>query len=68
MAYDNDATATTSNGFANLINADPGAYILTASHPTATCEATQGIQNDDGTIGFDVAPDQLTFVTLVCAE
>ena len=68
MAYDNAATATTSNGFANVINADPGAYTLTATHETATCIATQGIQNEDGSVGFDIAAGELTYVLLICTE
>ena len=68
MAYDSEATATTSNGFANVINADPGAYTLTATHESATCTANQGIQNEDGTVGFDIAAGELTYVLLTCTE
>ena len=68
MAYDPEATETTSNGFANVINMEPGEYTLTATHATATCTAIQGVQNEDGTISFDMAADQLTFVRLICTE
>ncbi|MGB0647125.1 MAG: hypothetical protein ACPGQS_08110 [Bradymonadia bacterium] len=68
MAYDNEATATTSNGFANVINADPGSYTLTATHESATCIAFQGIQNEDGTVGFDIAAGELSYVLLTCTE
>ena len=69
MAYDSEATATTSNGFANVINADPGTYTLTATHETATCVTSfNGIPNEDGSIGFDVAAAQLTYVSVICTE
>jgi hypothetical protein len=67
-AYDASATATSSNGTANLINVDAGSYTLTATHESATCIAFSGIQNEDGTIGFDIAVGELSYIGLVCTE
>ncbi|MBI4952058.1 MAG: hypothetical protein HY908_08495, partial [Myxococcales bacterium] len=60
-------TATSSRGAALYFNVDPGDYVVTASHPTATCTAMAAIPGAvAGT--FDVWTDLgfVTYVSLLC--
>lgn len=68
VAYDETATATSSNGTANLINVDAGLYTTTVTHDSADCFAFSGIQNDDGTVGFDITAGEITYVSVICTE
>ncbi len=65
-AYDSEASVTTSAGFANLINMEPGDYSVSAKMGDVNCAAFIGLPGDGDVINFDIAAGQLTYIAAVC--
>ena len=65
--YDDTLTATTSSGAANYFNVTPGTYTLSLTGAEG-CESFFGIQNDDGTIEFDIKANEMTYLLIACEQ
>jgi len=64
--YDDTLTATTSSGAVNYFNLTPGDYSLSVSGAEG-CTSFFGVENADGTIGFDVKANEITYLLYTCA-
>ena len=64
---DTDLTGTTFRGGAVVINADPGVYTVTLSHPTLTCKPIYAIAGaQTGTFRATIIPVAVTWLNAYC--
>ena len=63
--YDDTLMSTSSSGAVNYFNITPGSYTLSLTGAEG-CEPFFGIENEDGTVEFDIKANEITYLLITC--